>query len=99
MVPLLLNWTRSDQMELDSFHATWYPHDERDGYDYSRIYADPPASKKTPGRTESAHVAFDVSVGKGCMILVRPDQCISWIGEIDEVEKLEEHLGKIFLAQ
>jgi hypothetical protein len=39
-------------------------HDERLGYNYGRIYADPLTSKKTPEQLESVHVVFTVSVGK-----------------------------------
>jgi hypothetical protein len=63
-------------MEQAAFHDVFYPHDDKLGYDYSCIYADPLASKRTLGRVELAHVAFHVSVGKGCLVLVRPDQCI-----------------------
>lgn len=97
LVPLLLVWARCEQVELSAFHDVFFPLDDKLGYDYDRIYVDPPASKISR-RAESAHVAFDVSVGKGCMILVRPDQCISWVGELDGVAALEEFLGGIFLS-
>ncbi|RWA13948.1 hypothetical protein EKO27_g1128 [Xylaria grammica] len=96
LVPLLLIWARCDQMELSDFHEVFFPFDAKLGHDYGRIYADPPGVNLA--RSGSAHVAFDVSVGKGCMLLVRPDQCISWVGELDDVAGLEKFLGGIFLS-
>lgn len=95
--PLLLVWSACERLELAAFHSVFFPFDDKLGYDYSRIYADPPASRSS-GRTESAHVAFNVSVGKGCMVLVRPDQCISWVGELDDTADLERVLGRIFIS-
>ncbi|KAI1374557.1 FAD binding domain-containing protein [Hypoxylon crocopeplum] len=98
LVPLLLIWAGCEQMELSAFHDIFSRLEDDSNFEYNRIFADPPATKKS-GRAESAHVAFDVSVGKGCMILVRPDQCISWVGELDGVAALEEFLGGIFLSK
>jgi phenol 2-monooxygenase len=97
LVPLLLIWASLERMELHDFHEVFCPLDEKTGHDYDRIFVDPPA-RRDSRRPESAHVAFDVSVGKGCMLLVRPDQCVSWIGELDDVVKLDRFLGNIFVS-
>lgn len=91
VLPLLLIKNRCEQVELAAFHESFYPLDRRLGYDYGRIFAD--------AAEVSAHAAFDVDAGAGCMVLVRPDQCISWVGGIDEVRGLEDFVGGIFLQE
>ncbi|KAI9830058.1 MAG: hypothetical protein M1819_005888 [Sarea resinae] len=87
---LLFFCARMDQIELNDFHRTFFPFDETKGYDYNKIFADPPASRVS-SRAESAHVGYGISIGKGCMVVARPDQCISWIGELEDTEVLERY--------
>lgn len=73
----------------------FFPLDDEFGRNYNWI---PPTSKGS-NKSESEHLAVDVSVGKGCMILVRPDQCINWVGRLDGIVALEELYGRIFLLK
>lgn len=62
------------------------PCDAKTGWDYNRIFVDEASYHEGGG---NAYELYGVDKTHGCMIVCRPDQYVSWIGELEEVKELE----------
>ncbi|KAG2026541.1 hypothetical protein GB937_001321 [Aspergillus fischeri] len=64
----------------------------KDGVDYSRVWADGEAYHHAGGG--KLYSSFGIG-DKGCMALLRPDQHLAFLSDIDDVESLEQFLRSI----
>ena len=63
------------------FPAVFRPYDEVDGWDYNKIYVDDVSYHEGFGKI---YESFGISK-QGCLIILRPDQYVSYIGPLDDV--------------
>lgn len=75
-------------VELDAFHETFFPADEEYGYDYDRLFIMDEESSKQLGIHGAA----------GRVVLVRPDQYVAWVGELESINALSEFCSNVFVA-
>lgn len=68
---------------------------EIDGYDYWKIYVDDVSYHEGHGKI---YETFDVS-SSGCAVVIRPDQYISYIGAMDDVDSLNEFFGGFMVSR
>lgn len=81
-----------ENIETHEFHPTYSHVDGSENrFDYERIYADPPASPPQ----DSAHVHYGIDIKRGCIVAIRPDQCVAWIGEIEDSEELRSYFREL----
>lgn len=62
------------------------PFDEFLGYDYWKVFADDGGFGLEPGLT---YKGFGIHERRGCLVLCRPDQHVSWIGGLEELDVLD----------
>ncbi|KAL8992773.1 MAG: hypothetical protein Q9169_006854, partial [Polycauliona sp. 2 TL-2023] len=79
-------------VELHDFPSLLLPYDEELGYDYDSIFLDGESYYDGHGR---AYEGYGVDAIRGCVILVRPDQHVAWIGELDNVQGLVAYFAGI----
>ncbi|RAK95026.1 putative FAD monooxygenase [Aspergillus ibericus CBS 121593] len=66
------------------------PFDHETGYDYSRVFADNKANEEVCGCAYQ-----DYGIGpEGCMVLVRPDQHVAFIGALEDTDALYAFLTR-----
>ncbi|KAL9005319.1 MAG: hypothetical protein Q9188_001910 [Gyalolechia gomerana] len=82
------------QVELHDFPPLLRPYDEKLGYDYNRIFVDGESYYEGHGH---AYEGYGVDPSKGCVIVVRPDQYVAWIGELEDVQGLETYFAGILM--
>ena len=63
------------------------PFDEEYGWDYDRIYADELSYHDGHG---NAYGNYGIE-SRGCVIVVRPDQHVAWIGDLEDTDSLENY--------
>jgi phenol 2-monooxygenase len=72
--------------ELTDFPEIFRPFDDRDGWDYWKIYVDDLSYHEGHGE---AYKNYGVDKTRGCVVVLRPDQYVSWIGELEDVEDID----------
>ena len=85
---LLIHSADVEHIEMADFHSAFFPFDEDEGYDYYIIQAD---------ANGAAHGHFGVNNSKGCLVILRPDQHVGYIGELDDLEDATHYLDGILL--
>ncbi|KAL2223109.1 FAD binding domain protein [Thermoascus aurantiacus ATCC 26904] len=81
---------------LTDFHEIFHPFREGVGWDYWKVYVDDESYHEGHGQ---AYKNYDVDPVRGCMVVLRPDQHVSWIGELDDVADLERFFDGFMLAR
>lgn len=72
--------------ELHDFHDIFHPYSKRDGWDYWKIYVDDISYHEGHGQ---AYENYGVDKNKGCAVILRPDQYVSWVGELEDVQDMD----------
>ncbi|KAL8691269.1 MAG: hypothetical protein Q9218_003471 [Villophora microphyllina] len=84
------------KVEFHEFPSLLRPYDEELGYDYNCIFVDGDSYYEGHGH---AYDGYGIDPTRGCMILIRPDQYVAWIGEVEDVLGLEAYFGRILVER
>ncbi|KAK5449830.1 hypothetical protein LTS15_008402 [Exophiala xenobiotica] len=81
------------EIELLDLPEVLHPYHEKLGYDYWKVFT----SKSSDGKSdvEDSYQRYGVDPGHGCMIVCRPDQHVSLICEIEDVEMVDDFFDQI----
>lgn len=74
------------EIELQDLHQAFHPYDEKLGWDYWKVYVDDQSYHEGHGK---AYANYGIDPVRGASIIVRPDQYVSWVGEIDDYESMD----------
>ncbi|KAL8880632.1 MAG: hypothetical protein Q9198_001997 [Flavoplaca austrocitrina] len=81
-------------VEMHDFPPLLFPYDEELGYDYNCIFVDGESYYEGHGR---AYEGYGIDAERGCLVLIRPDQHVAWIGELENVQGLEAFFARILV--
>lgn len=84
---------RVDVELLRDFPAVLHPFDARTGWDYGKVFVDDESYHEGHGR---AYEGYGVDRERGCVVAVRPDQYVGWVGELEDVAELERYFARVF---
>ena len=82
-------------IELLDLPDVFHPFSEREGWDYWKVFVDDLSYHEGHGH---AYQNYGVDPTKGCLVVIRPDQYVSWIGELEDVGEMERFFGGFMLA-
>lgn len=71
------------------------PYDDVDGWDYNKIFVDDDSYHEGFGRL---YETFGISK-QGCVIIIRPDQYVSYIGPLDDCTAINNFFGNFMVLQ
>lgn len=83
-------------VEFHDFPALLRPYDDELGYDYNRIFVDEESYYEGHGH---AYEGYGVDKTRGCVTVVRPDHHVAWIGELEDVARLEACFAGFLVGQ
>lgn len=78
------------------FPVVFRPWDERDGWDYWKIYVDDQSYHEGHGQ---AYQHYGVDPETGCAVVLRPDQHVSFVTEVDDYEGLDRFFSGFMVEQ
>jgi len=81
---LLIHSGTRDDVKLLDLHEVYHPWDDTLGWDYLKVFSDD-ADSLEPG-IGSAYEKYGITEEAGCLVILRPDQHVSYIGTLEEYE-------------
>jgi phenol 2-monooxygenase len=91
---LTLHSAPRTQVEFFDFPDVLHPFDEERGWDYNKVFVDDASYHEGDGK---AYEGYAVDKEKGCVVVVRPDGYVAYMGEIEDGEALESYFGGVLL--
>lgn len=85
---------RWDVELLRDFPELLHPFDAKRGWDYMKVYVDDDSYHE--GHSH-AYENYGVDIEKGCVVALRPDQYVGYIGELEDVDDLATYFGGFLL--
>ena len=88
---------RADTELLRDFPDILHPLDKSYGWDYDKVYVDDESYHEGFG---DAYKNYGVDKERGCVVAVRPDQYVSWVGDLEDHDELQKYFeGCLILNQ
>lgn len=85
---------RADTELLRDFPDILHPFDKHLGWDYDKVFVDDESYHEGFG---DAYTNYGVDKQRGCVVVVRPDQYVGWIGQFEEFDKLQMYFEGCFV--
>ena len=74
----------------------FHPFSEEFGWDYWKIFVDDESYHEGHG---NAYQRYGIDPARGCAIIVRPDQYVSWIGELEDTKLMDAFFSNFLIEQ
>ncbi|VUC37211.1 unnamed protein product [Clonostachys rosea] len=91
--PYIIHCARTQALSIHSFPKIFTPFDETMGFDYTRVFAE---CHSKDGKIKARYQELVMSQ-TGCMMLVRPDHHIGFIGQLGDVDQLKLFISHIWV--
>lgn len=78
------------------FDPAFRPWDDSDGWDYWKIHVDDQSYHEGHGE---AYQNYGIDPEVGCALILRPDQYVSWVGEVDAYEAMDNFFSGFMIEQ
>lgn len=85
----LVHSSSHKKIEFMNLPEIFRPFDPDGGYEYGQIFADDPAYGEGCGH---AYESYGIAP-KGCLVLVRPDQHVAFVGDLEDTAALEAYFS------
>ncbi|KAK2611864.1 hypothetical protein N8I77_005185 [Diaporthe amygdali] len=79
---------RTETELLRDFPEILHPFDKHSGWNYEKVFVDDDSYHEGYG---NAYKNYGVDKDRGCVVAVRPDQYVAWIGEVDDFAGLQQY--------
>ncbi|SPO03695.1 probable FAD monooxygenase [Cephalotrichum gorgonifer] len=79
-------------VELLSLPEIFHPFSDEYGWDYNKVFVDDVSYHEGDGR---AYENYGIDGRMGCVVIVRPDQYVSWIGDLEDSKEMERFFSGI----
>lgn len=81
-------------VELLDLHEIYHPFSEKDGWDYNKVFVDDESYHEGHGH---AYDGYGVDRSRGCVVILRPDQYVSWIGDLEDDEEMDRFFSTFMI--
>ena len=93
---LVIHSSPRQEVELLDLHEMFHPFDERQGWDYEKVFVDDISYHEGHGE---AYKNYGVDKENGCVVIARPDQHVGWIGELEDIGDIDQYFSKVLVPQ
>jgi phenol 2-monooxygenase len=83
-------------IELLDLPEAFHPYSEKQGWDYWKVFVDDQSYHEGHGK---AYENYGIDPRRGVSVIVRPDQYVSWLGEVDDYEDMERFFSAFMKPQ
>lgn len=92
---LTIHCAPRDKVELFDFPELLHPFDAQNGWSYDKIFVDMKPYYEEHGQ---AYENYGIDKASGCVIIVRPDQYVCWIGDMQDAQDVQNYFENIFVV-
>lgn len=82
-------------VDIFDFPEIFRPFDKCDGWDYMKIYVDDQSYHEGHGQ---AYKNYGVDPKEGCVVILRPDQYVGFVGALEDVEAMDHYFSGFMVA-
>ncbi|PBP28802.1 Phenol 2-monooxygenase, partial [Diplocarpon rosae] len=93
---LTIHCAKRTETELHNFPDIFHPFDEREGWDYWKVFVDDESYHEGFG---NAYKQYGVGKKEGCTMVLRPDQYVAWIGDMEDVSSMDRYFSAFMVAK
>jgi phenol 2-monooxygenase len=93
---ILIHSAPRTSVDIFDFPEIFHPFDKRDGWDYIKIYVDDQSYHEGHGQ---AYNNYGVDHEVGCVVILRPDQYVGFIGSLEDVELMDHYFSGFMIAR
>ncbi|KAF8849456.1 phenol hydroxylase [Acephala macrosclerotiorum] len=93
---LTLHSGKRHEVEIFDFPELFRPWTEGEGWDYWKIFVDDVSYHEGDGK---AYEGYGVDKEKGCLVVVRPDGYVGWVGGLENIGDVEGYFGGFMKTQ
>ena len=93
---LTIHSAKRNQVDLLSLPDILHPFDPKVGWDYEKVFADDFSYHEGHGE---AYKNYGVDKERGCVFIIRPDQYVGWIGELENISEMDSYFSGILINQ
>ena len=93
---LSVHSAKRQETTIFDFPEAFRPWSSEDGWDYWKIHADDQSYHEGFG---DAYKNYGIDRTKGCSIILRPDQYVSWVGDMDDYESMDKFFSGFMIEQ
>ncbi|KAJ6134382.1 hypothetical protein N7523_000704 [Penicillium sp. IBT 18751x] len=83
-------------IELLELPSAFHPYHSDLGWDYWKVYVDEESYHEGHGQ---AYANYGIDPSRGASVIVRPDQYVSWVGEVDEYQEMSRFFSGFMIQQ
>ncbi|KAE8150616.1 FAD binding domain-containing protein [Aspergillus avenaceus] len=83
-------------VELLDLPDILHPYDERTGWDYWKVFVDDKSYHEGHGE---AYASYGIDPTRGASVILRPDQHVSWVGEMDDYDEMSKFFSGFMKPQ
>ncbi|KAI4214688.1 MAG: hypothetical protein LQ351_002761 [Letrouitia transgressa] len=84
------------EVELLDLHDIYHTYDGKRGWEYDKVFVDDESYHEGHGH---AYEHYGVDKERGCVIILRPDQHVGWIGELEDIQGMDQYFSEILIPQ
>ncbi|KAK0113444.1 hypothetical protein ONS96_014310 [Cadophora gregata f. sp. sojae] len=93
---LTVHSSKRTDCTVHDFPEIFHPYSDEFGWDYWKIFVDDESYHEGHGH---AYENYGIDPVKGCAIIVRPDQYVSWIGELEDTDLMDKFFSNFLIEQ
>ena len=93
---LVIHSAPRQEVELLDLHGIFHPFDWKSGWDYGKVFVDDVSYHEGHGE---AYRHYGVDKESGCLVIVRPDQYVGWIGGLEDLGDIDRYFSKVLVPQ
>jgi phenol 2-monooxygenase len=83
-------------IELLDLPEIFHPYSAKQGWDYWKVFVDDESYHEGHGK---AYENYGIDPRRGASVIIRPDQYVSWLGEVDDYEDMERFFSAFMKPQ
>ncbi|PCH00610.1 Monooxygenase, FAD-binding [Penicillium occitanis (nom. inval.)] len=83
-------------LELLDLPEAFHPYDKKEGWDYWKVFVDDQSYYEGHGQ---AYVNYGIDPSRGTSVIIRPDQYVSWVGDMDDYDEMAKFFSGFMKPQ